>query len=642
MRTAAAVGKQTVRVAVVLGARDESRPSGELCVEKGEGGGGDLPDRLPPWKPGVVLLVEPGGQAALPDAVPVRGRAQGGVGRQLSASGGADALERFNMHGGDPLTNGASAAAALRREAALGAWTDYPDLFGSDVQRTGADVSDVADAELGHENLASEERVGAMHGTYGARPAAGWELSLSCEQTAEALRRAAVESMALEQVHDARQREAHGLAGAVLGPGPGGFGNASAGQRPGVSAADVSTGAVFGSTARNLRARLTEGRSVIPPSSGLRAVRGLLAGAPVAREQAMRLLSQQVWPPVVSAPARGRLLQQLLRLLPLSLQWVDASQGRLTLRMGEAGPEAGPLGPAGEAEGRVRAMDSLQRRLAGPGLLALACTQYNDGSREFGYMPGAAGASSVLTTLLASMPGREPRGIAVRAGAAMQRLRLASHAAASPAAVPRLRVVGALRHTSWRAADVAGSGPVLLGLPSVDEASMALACSGDIPGPMRAGIEAGLRSLRLIEGLGDGQPWQKVWWQAMREWSCELAASVAAQTRPAAAAARGGTQPSRAADGVAASMGMRPGSGLHPDDEDFEGPGRQPLAADMARYLLLAEAAGSRPGTNRTEEEGADLEQAAARAVLFAQQLRDSIRPRAQPAVKVRQASEKT
>lgn len=89
-------------------------------------------------------------------------------------------------------------------------------------------------------------------------------------------------------------------------------------------------------------------------------------------------------------------------------------------------------------------------------------------------------------------------------------------------------------------------------------------------------------------------------------------------------------------------MGMRPGSGLHPDDEDFEGPGRQPLAADMARYLLLAEAAGSRPETNRTEEGGADLEQAAARAVLFAQQLRDSIQPRAQPAVKVRQASEKT
>jgi len=46
VKTSHMLGKQAMRVFVSLGSRDVSRPSGELCIEEGEGGGGDLPVRL--------------------------------------------------------------------------------------------------------------------------------------------------------------------------------------------------------------------------------------------------------------------------------------------------------------------------------------------------------------------------------------------------------------------------------------------------------------------------------------------------------------------------------------------------------------------------------------------------------------------
>jgi len=87
---------------------------------------------------------------------------------------------------------------------------------------------------------------------------------------------------------------------------------------------------------QSLRKSTVSRRPAVSASRGYNALRAVFPRhqGKILPGSAMHLRGEDIWPPRVDSKARGRALQALAQLLPMSLQWVDGSQGqqRLTLR----------------------------------------------------------------------------------------------------------------------------------------------------------------------------------------------------------------------------------------------------------------------------------------------------------------------
>ena len=180
----------------------------------------------------------------------------------------------------------------------------------------------------------------------------------------------------------------------------------------------------------------------------------------------------------------------------------------------------------------------------------------------------------------------------------MQRVLARSWAGSSPGRIPGA-LLQSYRQINTRVSREAAAASLLLSLPGIGDADLSFASQG-----MYAPSGYGKAMAVALQGLWTGDA-GSLWDLARAEWMVEHETHIKLSSE-------GGMSRALAVEAGGSSLGMPRETGMHPDDEDYEGPEEMDEASDMARYLL--QQSTSSKDAHRDERE---TETVAARALVF-------------------------